>query len=136
MPDDNIEPVSPVVVPPAEPVGGVLDEGSHVNQPDELDVRRQTSPDADGNPTSGRDDCPERRDDDAPASDGTGGKPQVDPPEYRSFGDFKTTGHGLAARVGPQQVRTRICASFEVIGRARDPHGNERHDWTRNRSSS
>jgi uncharacterized protein (DUF927 family) len=120
VPDANIDPVSPVVVPPAEPVGGVTDEGSHIDSADELDARRQPSPDADGNPTSGRDDHPRH----APEGDGAEGKPQVDPPEYRSFGDFKMTEDGLVAPVGPQQVRTRICAPFEVIGRARDPLGN------------
>jgi hypothetical protein len=54
-------------------------------------------PDADGSPTGGRDDRAEQKESGAPVSDGTGGKQQVDPPEYRSFGDFKMTADGRVA---------------------------------------
>jgi hypothetical protein len=76
------------VVPTAELVSGGSDAGSHIKQVDGPDACRQPTPNADGNQTSGRDDPPARKDNGGPASDGTAGKPQVDPPEYRSFGDY------------------------------------------------
>ena len=124
MPDASIDQVSRVVVPPAEPVSGGSDEGSHINQVDGPDAYRQPTPIADGNPTSERDDRPARKGNGGPESDGADGEPQLDPPEYRSFGDFKMTADGLVAPAGPQGLRMRICAAFEVIGRARDPHGD------------
>jgi uncharacterized protein (DUF927 family) len=123
MPEANVDPVTSAIVPPSQPVGGMPDEGSR-NQADELDARRQPTLDPDGNPTSERHDHPEHQDNGAPEGGGAAGEPQVDPPEYRSFGDFKMTGDGLVAPVGPKQVRMRVCAPFEVIGRARDPYGN------------
>jgi hypothetical protein len=119
MPEANIDPVTPAFPVPAQSAGGGSDEGPHINQVNELDTRHQSAPDASGNPASKHDDHPE-----PPQSDGAGGEPQVDAPEYRSFGDFQMTAEGLVSPVGPQQVRLRVCAPFEVIGRARDPHGN------------
>jgi hypothetical protein len=118
IPEPNVvNPIAPAAVPLAQKVDGVPDEGSRINQADELDARRRHTPDADANPASERDDHRE-----PPESDGADGEPQTVPPEYRSFGDFQMTADGLFAPVGPQRMRTRICASFEVIGRARDPH--------------
>jgi hypothetical protein len=124
MPDANVDSVTAIVVPPAEPVSGGSGEGSHIDQVDGPDACRQPTSNADGNQTSARDDHPARKDNGGPEGDCADGEPQVDPPEYRSFGHFKMTEDGLVAPVGPQQVQTRICAAFEVIGRARDPHGN------------
>ena len=124
MPDPNLDPVTATVVSPARPVDGASDEGAQADRGDELYACRQPAPDADSNTTNERNDHRDRKDKGAPESDGAGGEPQLDPPGYRSIGDFKMTPDGLVAPVGPQRVRTRICAPFKVTGRARDPHGN------------
>ncbi len=57
-------------------------------------------------------------------------KPVVAPPRYLSFGIFTMSDAGLYARIskGDDFEETWISGPFEIIGRARDPHG---HGWSR-----
>ncbi|MBX3518432.1 MAG: DUF927 domain-containing protein [Xanthobacteraceae bacterium] len=57
-------------------------------------------------------------------------KVAVPPPAYLSFGNFTMTDDGLYARItrGDDYEEVWISDPFEIIGRARDPHG---HGWSR-----
>ena len=122
-PEGNRDLVPP---PGASPwtLGRLPDENRHMDQPEDLTACGQPTPDVDGNVARRQADRLKPKPKDPPERDDTNTDSHIDPPEYRSVGDFQMTAEGLFGPAGPQRTRTRISAAFEVIGRARDPQGN------------